>query len=126
VEFEATHRPTGQTFAVEAKRRHRPSVLNRPGTPDPVDPLRADERAVRRLFMNAIEEAPDDKSYFVFIDINALPEASAHWQADLQQWMNRLPAPTAEAPDPFNAMYITNFSPHYDAGEVLLGPVVEV
>jgi hypothetical protein len=35
VEFEATHRPTGQTFAVEAKSRHRAGVLNHPGTPDP-------------------------------------------------------------------------------------------
>ena len=35
VEFEATHRPTGQTFAVEAKSRHRAGVLNQPGDAGP-------------------------------------------------------------------------------------------
>jgi hypothetical protein len=85
VEFEATHRPTGQTFAVEAKNRHRAGVLNHPGTPDPDDPLRADARAVRRLFMNAIDKAPADEPYFVFIDINAPREADADWQADVQR-----------------------------------------
>jgi hypothetical protein len=118
VEFEATHSPTGQTFAVEAKSRNRAGVLNQPGTPDPDDPLRADARAVRRLFMNAIDKAPTDKPYFVFIDINAPRESDADWQADLQKWINRLPVPTEEAPDVFNATYITNFSPHYDADNI--------
>ena len=121
VEFEATHRPTGQTFAVEAKSRHRAGVLNQPGTRDPDDPLRADARAVRRLFMNAIAKAPTDKPYFVFVDINAPRAADAEWQADVQQWMNRLPASTAETPDAFNASYVTNFSPHYDAHDISPG-----
>ncbi|MFZ0977021.1 MAG: SEC-C domain-containing protein [Solirubrobacteraceae bacterium] len=121
VEFEATHSPTGQTFAVEAKSRHRVGVINQPGRADPDDPLRADARAVRRLFMNAIKKAPTNEAYFVFIDINAPREADADWQADVQQWMNRLPAPTEEAPDVFNAAYVTNFSPHYDAGDISSG-----
>jgi hypothetical protein len=123
VEFEPTHRPTGQTFAVEAKSRHRAGVLNQPGTSDPDHPLRADARAVRRLFMAAIEKAPTDKPYFVFVDINAPRQADAGWQAHVQQWLNRLPAPTAEAPDVFNATYITNFSPHYDADDISSGGV---
>jgi hypothetical protein len=118
VEFEATHRPTGQTFAVEAKSRHRAGVLHQPGTPDAEDPLRADARAVRRLLVNAIEKAPTDNPYFVFIDINAPREADAEWQADLQKWMSRLPGPTEDAPDVFNATYVTNFSPHYDADNI--------
>jgi len=121
VEFEATHRPTGQTFAVQAKSRRRAGVLNHPGTTDPDDPLRADARAVRRLFMNAVKKAPDDEPYFLFIDINASREANADWHADVQRWMNRLPTPTAETPDVFNATYITNFSPHYDADDASHG-----
>ena len=121
VEFEASHRPTGQRFAVEAKSRHRAGVLNQPGTADSDDPVRADARAVRRLFVNAIEKAPADKPFFVFIDINAPRGAEADWQADVQRWMNRLPAPTEDAPDLFNAAYITNFSPHYDAEDVSTG-----
>ena len=77
VEFEATHRPTGQEFAVEAKSRRRDGVLNHPGTPDPDDPLRSDARAVRRLFMDAADKAPKDQPYFIFIDINAPREADA-------------------------------------------------
>ena len=45
VGFEATCRPTGQTFAVEAQSRHRAGVLNHSGMPDPDDPLLADARA---------------------------------------------------------------------------------
>src|SRR3954470_24071313 len=63
VESEATHGPTGQTFAVKANSRHRAGVLNHPGTPDPDHRLRADARAVRRLFMNAIDKAPADEPY---------------------------------------------------------------
>jgi hypothetical protein len=121
VEFEATHRPTEQIFAVEAKSRHRPGVLNQPGSREPDDPLRADARAVRRLFMNALDKAPTDKPYFVFIDINAPRDADADWQADVQRWMDRRPAPTQEAPENFNATYITNFSPHYDADDISTG-----
>ena len=121
VEFEATHRPTGQEFAVEAKSRRRDGVLNHPGTPDPDDPLRSDARAVRRLFMDAADKAPKDQPYFIFIDINAPREADAAWQADVQQWMDRLPAPTTEAPGVYNATYITNFSPQYDADHVTGG-----
>jgi hypothetical protein len=120
VEFEATHRPTGQTFAVEAKSRHRAGVINHPGTPDPDDPLRADSRAVRRLFLNAVEKAPDHQPFFIFLDI-APSEADGDWQADVQRWMNRLPAPTAQAPDVVNATYITNFSPHYDGDDASRG-----
>jgi hypothetical protein len=71
--------------------------------------------------MNAVEKAPDDEPCFVFIDINASREANADWQADVQRWMNRLPAPTPETPDVFNATYITNFSPHYDADDASHG-----
>lgn len=58
---EATHRPTGQTFAIEAESRHWAGVLNQARTPEPDDPLRADARAVRRLFINAVAKAPEDK-----------------------------------------------------------------
>jgi hypothetical protein len=123
VEFEAEHRPTGQTFAVEAKSRHRAGVLNQPGEIDPDDPLRSDARMVRRLFTKAVDKAPENDPYFIFIDINAPRAADEAWQADVQRWMNRLPAPTEEAPDVFNATYITNFSPHYDGDDVSPGSV---
>jgi hypothetical protein len=124
VEFVATHRPTGQQIAVEAKSRHRAGVLHQAGEPDLHDPLHGDARGVRRLFMNAVEKAPEATPFMVFIDINA-PTTSAEietrWQTDVQQWMGRLPMPTAEKPDVYNALYVTNFSPHYDADELSTG-----
>jgi len=35
--------------------------------------------------------------------------------------MSRLPAPTVEQPDVFNALYVTNFSPHYDGDDISRG-----
>jgi hypothetical protein len=70
---------------------------------------------VRRLFTKAVEKAPTRRPYFIFIDINAPREADADWQQDIQRWMNRMPTPTAAQPEAFNATYITNFSPQYDA-----------
>jgi hypothetical protein len=67
--------------------------------PDPDDPLRADARMVRRLFIKAVEKAPEGQPYFILIDINAPRESDAQWQADVQH------------PDDFNATLVTNFSP---------------
>jgi hypothetical protein len=38
-EFTALHRATGQKLSVEAKSKHRPGVLGRPGVPEPFDRL---------------------------------------------------------------------------------------
>ncbi len=32
--------------------------------------------------------------------------------------MDRLPAPTADKPSPCNALYVTNFAPHYQGNEL--------
>jgi hypothetical protein len=123
VEFEATHRPTGQAIAVEAKSRHRPGVLNQPGERSTDDPLRRDARMVRSLFVKATEKAPEGVPFFVFIDINAplTADVESRWQSEVQAWINRLPAPTPEKPDVFNSLYVTNFSPHYDGDDISRG-----
>lgn len=115
VEFEATHPASGQTFAVEAKSRQRPGVINRPGPVNVEDPLDNDRRMVRQLFTKALKKAPEDKAYFIFIDINAPLDAAvgSRWRDDIERWMARLPVPTAQAPDPYTGLFITNFSPHY-------------
>lgn len=116
VEFEAVHRPTNQTFAVEAKSRHRADVLHQPGDADADDPLRGDPRAVHGLFKKAISKTHDASPYFIFIDINAPLDAelNEHWQSGVQKWMSQLPQPPPESPDVFNALFVTNSSPHYD------------
>jgi len=62
VEFQATHRPSRQVIAVEAKSRHRPGVINQPGEPNAQDPLRRDARMVRNLFVKATEKAPEGRA----------------------------------------------------------------
>jgi SEC-C motif len=123
VEFVATHRPSGQEIAVEAKSRHRAGVINQPGDEDPADPLRGDARRIRDLYMKAIEKAPKGLPFVVFIDVNAPLEPEAEgldkqWMKDIKKWMGRLPIPTAEQPDAYNALYVTNFAPHYQGTEL--------
>lgn len=125
VEFVATHRPTGQEIAVEAKSRHRAGVIHQPGDANPDDPLRGDARRIRGLYMAAVEKAPEDLPFIIFIDINAPLEPEAEgldkqWMQNIKNWMGRLPVPTAEEPDVYNALYVTNFAPHYQ-GEQLAG-----
>jgi hypothetical protein len=124
-EFVASHRSTGQAVAVEAKSRHRPGVLNTKGERDEGDPLRGDARAVRRLFVKAIEKAPEGLPFMIFIDINAASELARgqekEWERDIRGWMERFPVPTRERPDVFNAMYVTNFSPHYFGPDIARG-----
>lgn len=104
VEFVATHRPSRQQVAVEAKSRRRSGVLNEPGEFDESDALRGDARAVRRLFVQALRKDVADMPYFVFIDVNAPAEPDARdfdrrWQQDVQRWMGRFPEATPEHPD---------------------------
>jgi hypothetical protein len=125
VEFVATHRPTGQEIAVEAKSRHRAGVLHQHGERDDDDPLRGDAKGgVRRLFMKAMDKAPAGTPYMVFIDINApvaAAEVDARWKTGVQAWISGLRVPTADAPDEYNALYVTNFSPHYDGADLSTG-----
>src|SRR5215211_5183940 len=84
--------------------------------------LRGDARAVRGLFMRAVEKAPEGMAFMVFLDVNAplepgVPPLEKQWQRNVRNWMGRLPEPTAESPDRFNALYVTNFAPHYQGAD---------
>lgn len=122
VEFVVTHRPSGQQIAVEAKSRHRAGVLNEEGDADPDDPLRGDMRGVRGLFVKAVEKAPENIPFVIFIDINAPLDPAEpfekEWQQQVKTWLGRFREPTAETPDIYNALVITNFSPHYSRDDL--------
>lgn len=123
VEFIATHRPTGQEIAVEAKSRHRAGVLNRPGE-RAVDFLAKDARAVKQLFVRALEKAPESTPFIIFLDINAPVNDAGmegRWQRDLRTWLDEMPPATAEDPCAYNGLYVTNFSTHYDEGAITRG-----
>jgi hypothetical protein len=126
VEFVATHRPSGQEIAVETKSRRRPGVLNEDGEQAEDDPLQGDPRMIRRRLMEALDQAPEGMPLMIFIDINAPLEPEAEglekrWIEDIRRWMDRLPMPTAERPDQYNALYVTNFAPHYQGDDLARG-----
>ena len=125
-EFIAHHRPTGQRIAVEAKSRHRAGVLNEEGQPNKEDPLSGDARAVRALFVKALKKEIGSLPYLIFIDINAPADRQRdgfdqEWAQGVRRWMARFDKPTAEKPDGYNGLFVTNFAPHYQ-GDDLASP----
>ncbi|MEK6328773.1 MAG: hypothetical protein AABM66_14795 [Actinomycetota bacterium] len=125
-EFIARHRPTEQRIAVEAKSRHRAGVLNEEGEPNEGDPLSGDARAVRALFVKALKKDIGGLPYLIFIDINAPADRERdgfdkEWAQDVRRWMARFDKPTAQNPDGYNGLFVTNFAPHYQ-GDDLASP----
>jgi hypothetical protein len=113
-EFIARHAGSGTEIAVEAKSRHRPGVLGRSGDAPFVDAVKVD---VRNLLDAALEKEVDGRPFVVCIDLN-LPERG---ERSFEDWMRELheaalehlgPA-SEENPDPFSAIFFTNYSWHW-------------
>jgi hypothetical protein len=66
-EFDAIHKLTGETIAVECKSRHRLGTINQGGERPDLSSVNAD---IFRLFNEAMEQDPADRPFAVFIDIN--------------------------------------------------------
>jgi hypothetical protein len=120
-EFIALNPASGTEIAVEAKSRHRPGVLGRTGEAPAVDAVKVD---VRNLMDAALEKEIDGRPFVVCIDLN-LPETG---ERSVQDWMRELhdaalehlgPA-SEENPDPFSAVFFTNYSWHW-AGDKAAG-----
>lgn len=115
-EFIARDLATGAEIAVEAKSRHRPGVLHQPGEVDELRALRGD---VENLINRALEKDPQNSAFMVFIDLNAphipgIPVQERAWFYDVRGSLQSLPRPTSERPDDFNALFLTNYSYHWD------------
>lgn len=116
-EFVATHNETGVSIAVEAKSRQRPGVKHMAGTASEAKLLRGD---VQQLFNKALKQNPKNKPFIIFIDMNApltpgIPTMKKPWLKDIQRMLDTYPQPTKEKPENYTALFITNFSPHYNA-----------
>lgn len=115
-EFNARHKHTGETIAVETKSRHRPGTLHQTGPLPDLDSLRAN---VAHLYREALQQNPRDKPFAVFIDVN-LPHQPARagldksWAADIRAMLDEYPAPTPDEPDPVTFLIVTNFAWHYE------------
>ena len=111
-ELIATHRPTGQKVAVEAKSRHRPGVLAHPGQPRPHEAIRA---GIKGLLKNALAK-PATHPYVIFLDLNLPPFdgnlLDTHWFPEIGNTVADI-GDQAGNHDPFNLIVFTNQPDHY-------------
>lgn len=114
-EFIAIHRASGVRIAVEAKSRHRRGVLGYPGVYDRDASLKAD---IGRQLEEAMSQAPDGMPFVIFIDLNApptpgLPLPEKPWFAQFRELVSRGGEPSPARPDPYNAVFLTNYAYHH-------------
>ena len=124
-EFIAKHKETGIEIGVEAKSRVRPGVLNTKGEFD----YHEDWKGVGQLVRKARKQKPPALPFFIFVDVNLPP--SPNDPPDKKPWLRDMiaafdksyEAPTAQNPDPFNALFPTNFAYYYgeDPAEPVYG-----
>lgn len=116
VELFATHRPTGQKIAVEAKSRHRPGVLGRRGSPESPDAMRV---GIYGLLKNALDK-PVSYPYVIFVDLNLPPFdgrlLETPWFPEIGDAVADL-GDKAGAQDPFNLVVFSNQPDHYRADD---------
>jgi hypothetical protein len=118
-EFIATHRPSGQRFAVEAKSRHRRGVLGcRQGHPEDRSNMKV---GVRQLLEDALAK-PAPHPRIVFIDINLPPEllSGQDGQRSFEEMAKTLEDQVLDehGTSPWNMVVFTNHPYHYvDDGE---------
>lgn len=118
-EFDAKHKHTKETIAVEAKSKHRKGVLNRAGEAIKIEDIKLD---ILGLYNEAMEQNPGDKPFVVFIDLN-LP---SQIEADIpeKKWVQELCSKIMEKQDNFfgniqpNLLILTNFAWHYEGNAV--------
>ncbi|UKS27289.1 SEC-C domain-containing protein [Paenibacillus sp. HWE-109] len=128
-EFIATHKESGQKIGVEAKSKRRKGVLHEEGEFN----ADADNRGnIQHLFRKARTQKPKDIPFLIFIDMN-LPSTNVNnnsfdgeppdktWEHDIDQiYANYKNQSTS--PDPFNAVYFTNFAFYYQGNNSLSFP----
>jgi hypothetical protein len=119
-EFIAIHSETGNRVAVEAKSRQRDGVLHHPGTPNY---NRAVRGKISDLYKQALLKQTDGLPLIVFIDVNSPTEVDAtidkaQWYADVRRSFESRPEPSPENPDKHTALFVTNYSPHYQGDNV--------
>jgi hypothetical protein len=117
-EFIARQPGQGTAIAVEAKSKHRPGGLGMKGPSQSPSDMRI---GITRLLHDALRKAPQDGPFVVFVDLNLPP--GAHGQEDrlggLQEEVARLRRTDLLVPEPWSAIFLTNYAWHWDeAGAV--------
>jgi len=116
-EFIARDRYSGAEVGVEAKSRRRPGVLHEKGEFSYKD----DWKGVSNLIRKAKKQKPAGMPFLIFVDVNMpltpeKPVQEKPWMLDMKHVQDQLGTPSAENPDPFNALVVTNFAHYYGDG----------
>jgi hypothetical protein len=122
-EFFARHPDSPVEIAVEAKSRHRGGVLGHPGDPPDVDALKID---VSGLMKRALAKETDGRPLVVCLDLN-LPlrhrEDAEHWAEELHESLLRPYDELGGEPSAFAALFVTNYSWHWEGAELAGNPI---
>jgi hypothetical protein len=124
VELTATHRATGQKFALEAKSRHRHGILGFEGERVPDEQLKV---GIRKLIKDAIEK-PTSEPYLIFLDLNLPPNSASPLS---QEWFEKIGDPVVkefgqpDGHDPWNMLLFTN-TPHHYGDDAAIAPTGNV
>jgi hypothetical protein len=117
-EFIARRGGSDVEISVEAKSRPRPGLLGQAGERPSEESVKAD---LARLHRDALEKETDGRPYVVFLDMNVpagQDKTFEEWvptlHEDVLAWRGES---SAENPDPFSAVILTNFSWHWHGDE---------
>jgi hypothetical protein len=113
-EFIATHRTQRIQIGVEAKSRRRPGSIHEPGDFSESE----DARGLENLVRQAKKQRPSALPFLIFVDLNlpvspGLKVEDRPWMRDAKVVIDRLGPASADSPDPFSALVLTNYSFHY-------------
>ncbi len=119
-ELIARHPLSGECFGVEAKSRHRSGVLHEPGSREQPEELKI---GVTGRLNEAIGQRPAAMPFIIFIDLN-LPWSGKEgldkpWLGDIKQAIGHQEQISESNPEKFNALFITNYSYHYEGKTVM-------
>jgi hypothetical protein len=129
-EFVAKHKRTGTEVYVEAKSRVRPGVLNEAGAFDETKVVKA---GARQLYQSALSQAPPDKPFLIFIDVNlptddlpvpeesvlAIPFDKISWMVEIETMLKDDWAIEGKGKTPETAVVVTNFAPHFGEADAV-------
>jgi hypothetical protein len=107
-----TQRGTREAIVVETKSRHRPGVLGTPGTAASQDELNFD---VQRLFAEALQQAPAEGIFSIFIDLNL---RAVQVDEKYRESLGTMLLKDTEATSAATLVVLTNWPWHYDGNDV--------
>ena len=119
-EFDATHKVSKETIAVEAKSKHRKGAIHQTGETEGFDRVWKDFIV---LYSEAVKTRPNDRPFAVFVDLNLSHDPTS--VSPLEDWSKELLSRLAnhdlfrdeESPE-HTKLAITNSAWHYDGEAV--------